>query len=248
LNYEDNLEYHILKTINYAEKPIGAAMLALLLAKDVDLNQSSIGRRLLAMDYEGKTQKVKRSGRVLTPKGLERLKELEKEFNMQEANIKFLDSLNIQGKDKIIQVLQARRGLEKESARLAAYNRNDEHIEMMHKILKEQRKNLREGKPVNLQDVEFHNLIAVASNNTVILNALKLIRNESIYSPVLASLRIKAGGDVYYEHLAILEQIKIKDPEKAEQAMQAHIDRIINEFDSFFAVLPNEKDKKRETN
>lgn len=235
MKHEDILEYHILKTIHDAKKPIGATKLSVLLANDIDLTQSSIGRRLLALDYEGKTKKVKRKGRILTSGGIKRLEALEKEFTMQQANTKFLDSLNREGKEKILQVLQARRGLEKESARLAAQYRTDEDIVLMEEALNEQYKNLRKGNPVNKQDVEFHNLIAKASKNIVILNALKLIRNESIYSPVLASLRIQLGGGVYHEHVSILECIKKRDQEKAETAMEAHIDRIIKEFDSFFS-------------
>lgn len=235
MKHEDILEYHILKTIYNIKQPIGATKLSVILVNDVNLTQSSIGRRLLALDYEGKTKKVKRKGRVITSKGIERLMVLEKEFSMQQAHTNFLDSLNTQSKEKIIQMLQARRGLEKESARLAAQYRTDTDIVLMEEVLNEQYKNLQEGNPVNDQDVKFHNLVAKASKNIVILNALKLIRNESIYSPVLASLRIQVGGGVYYDHVSILEYIKNKNPKKAELAMQAHIDRIINEFDSFFS-------------
>jgi len=74
---ESGIDYEILKILSEAEEPLGAVYLSTVLSKKYAVSQSTIGRKMLKMDYQGYTKKVKNTGRVLTDKGREFLERLE---------------------------------------------------------------------------------------------------------------------------------------------------------------------------
>lgn len=63
------IEYEILKILSEARKPLGAVYLSTVLSQKYIISQSTIGRKMLHMDYRGYTKRVKNTGRMITNKG-----------------------------------------------------------------------------------------------------------------------------------------------------------------------------------
>ena len=226
------LDYQILKLLNEAKEPMGAVYLSAALGEKYGVSQSTIGRKLLLLDYQGHTKKVKNVGRVITEKGKAFLEELEDEYMYQQLKEDFMDALNPSNIDDIVDVLVARRGLERESCYLAAQNATPEHIAKMEQALGEQKRKIDKfGQAGDREDNCFHRWIAVASGNKVLLTTISLLRRENAFAMHLGTIRKMIGaGELYKEHVRILECIKAKDCRGAATAMEDHINKIILEF------------------
>lgn len=229
------LEYQILKLLREAQEPLGAVYLSAALGDQYEVSQSTIGRKLLHLDYHGHTRKVKNVGRVITEKGKAYLEELEDELIYQKLHKDFMKALNPSTIEDIIDVLVARRGLEKESCYLAAKNAIPEHIAKMELALAEQNRKIDKfGQAGDREDNRFHRWIAVASGNKVLLTTITLLRRENAFTMHLGTVRKMIGaGELYKEHVKILECIKAKDCNGAAMAMEDHINKIIYEFSNF---------------
>lgn len=237
------IEYEILKILSKSDEPLGAVYLSAALEEKFSASQSTIGRRMLHMDYRGYTQKVKNTGRVLTEKGREFLDDLEDKFAYEKMKKAFLASINPSTIDDLIDILVARRGLEKESCALAAMNAKPEHIAKMEQALAEQKRMIDEyGQAGDDEDNRFHRWIAVASGNKVLLATISLLRQQNYLAMYMGSIRKMIGaGDLYKEHIRILECIKKKDRLGAKMAMEDHINKIIKEFSNF--SIPEQKEE-----
>lgn len=228
------LDYDILKLLNEQNKPLGALNLSVILGEKHNVSQSTIGRRLLIMDHLGYTQKVKNMGRILTEKGKDFLTDLDYELSNEKVKSNFFESLNPSTLKDLIDILIARRGLEKESASLAALNANEEEITKMEEVLAEQKRKIDVfGIAGDEEDSRFHRLIATASKNKVLYIAVTLLRKQNDLAMHFGTVRKIIGGELYYEHNRILSCIKKRDSKGAEQAMEDHINKIIREFSNF---------------
>jgi GntR family transcriptional repressor for pyruvate dehydrogenase complex len=176
-------------------------------------------------------------GRKLTAKGSDYMEELTDLITGEKANRDFYESLNPTSMKDLIDILVTRRGLEREAAYLAAKNANASQIKMMEMVLEEQKKKVQKyGAAGDEEDSRFHRLIALSSGNTVLQNAIILLRKKNILTEHLATVRKILGGELYKDHLKILNCIKDKDSSGAVRAMEEHINIIIKEFSSFSSL------------
>lgn len=233
-----DIEYDILKILAESDEPLGAVYLSAALGEKHAVSQSTIGRKMLHMDYEGYTKKVKNTGRVLTHKGRQLLGDMENRRMYEKMQKAFMESLNPSTIEDLIDILVARRGLEKESCRLAAKNAKEDHILRMELALEDQKRKIDEyGEAGDEEDARFHRWIAVASGNRLLQTTIGLLREQNDLAMYLGTVRKMIGaGDLHKEHIKIIECIKAKDPLGAEQAMEEHIDKIINEFSNFSSL------------
>jgi GntR family L-lactate dehydrogenase operon transcriptional regulator len=92
--------------------------------------------------------------------------------------------------------------------------------------------------------MEFHRLLAELSGNRVLQAVSALIHGPGL-DATEALLDVIAGThgsevESVEEHRAVLEAIAAGDPERAEAAMLAHLDRLIEETLEFAATAANE--------
>jgi GntR family transcriptional regulator, transcriptional repressor for pyruvate dehydrogenase complex len=133
----------------------------------------------------------------------------------------------------VLQVMELRMALEELAARLAARNRTDEQVRQIELA----RKALGEvfGQPAAAKEADyaFHRAIAVASGNTLLVEAIDQLSD-----------RVKGGMDVTLsltreaseqrrarvldEHDRIVHAIRIGDAESASIAMRYHLDQVRN--------------------
>jgi DNA-binding FadR family transcriptional regulator len=122
-------------------------------------------------------------------------------------------------------VLEFRRLLEVEMAGLAALRRTDEDLQEMQTILDQASTSSVECDPVCFAkwDVEFHAAMARATHNEIMLLVLDSLVDIMLGIREASFVVPDTPERAFRYHRAIYEQIQAGDPERARQAMQAHL-------------------------
>ncbi len=126
-----------------------------------------------------------------------------------------------------LELLEFRMAAEGEAAAIAAYRRTAEQEEAIRAANRKMAQRIRDGQPTVEADFEFHMAIAAATNNRFYLDVLRHFGLRAIPRSQFPTL--PDASDIAYlekvhaEHGAILEAIADQDPERARQAMRAHM-------------------------
>ena len=128
-------------------------------------------------------------------------------------------------KDKLSQIFQFRKIIESEIAFLATENITEKVVLQLKGILKRQEQETSPDFRMKL-DREFHQTLALASGNPIMLEILKRIhdilaetRKDFLDSPTRAECSLRG-------HYKILAAIEAKDPARAKVCMQEHLNNI----------------------
>jgi GntR family transcriptional repressor for pyruvate dehydrogenase complex len=130
------------------------------------------------------------------------------------------------GKRELADVLEVREIIEPELARRAAERARPEQIAELQRILARQAEKVSRGESYPDEDAAFHDAIAVAANNSVVLRLLNVVLD------LLRETRAGhlQGGDrprrSLEGHSRILEAIRQHDGEAAYRAMAEHISTV----------------------
>ena len=233
-NRKKEIEYIVLSELSKSDNPLGAGAIRVLLQDHgIDFGEATVGRFLKYLDIEGYVEKVGYKGRMLSMKGRNRLKNLSDEKAKNKTLKDFGSFLSTDDGTYVRDILVARRALESEAAALAAENASDQDIRNIEVILDHMRTLLASNQSMAITDVEFHDMIARASGNKIIENALKVIRHGGKDSGIVEFLRNRAGSQIGKDHQAILEAIRRRDSNKARTLMQNHLDNIIEDLTSY---------------
>lgn len=223
------LEVSALMILRASENPIGAGgMNEELRLKGINIGEATAGRLLKDLQTRGLAQKVGTRGRVLSAKGSEYLDRIEIQRQRELPKNNFY--LSLQGHDAEVlgHILEARRAVEKEAARLAALRSTQEDIASLESLLDKQQQSLSDTIKATAVNEQFHLKVAECSKNPVLSAAITLIRQELKWAPALGSLHSEIDlNHEDYSHERIVQAIKERDPIAAERAMEAHIDRYL---------------------
>lgn len=244
LTAKEMAEYECLNLLTNAQDPIGAVTLSLLLKKkELDVSGATVGRMLSEFDHEGLTTKHGFQGRILTGTGLKRLAELKSKRRLAEVSARFYNSVDAESKDNLIDVLVARRGIERETARLAATLATEADLETLRKVYNTQIKDATDGIVSADSDVLFHQALAKASKNKVLAAAYDFTWQNGRFSPVMEYIRSAVGGIIAVDHGKILDALLKRDPDEADKCMAAHIDSLINDVQKYWdSAAADERD------
>ena len=212
--------------------------------KQWDTSAATIGRMLGELDHNGITQKLGYQGRRLTKPGEKRLLELRNKDELARYSSRFYETVEAQSKTNLLNILTARRGIEREAARLAAINATEEDIEHIRDIFRRQNEYVERGEMSAEQDVVFHQAVAMASKNDVLAAAYDFIWQNGKFSPVMEYIRLSVGGKMAVDHSHIIEAIIAKDPVLAEDLMVQHIDGLINDANKYWGIVHKKKKQK----
>lgn len=231
----DKKELLILEMINEASKPIGSWNIANRLAEDqIETSSATIGRILNKLENMGYLKKEKFRGRVITDEGQHAIllnKQLKNMTNHQNKLLKYIDPRIL---EDFLVVLEARRTVERGTARLAALRATKEEITHMDRILTIQEVKHKEQQWITDDDLDFHKTIAKASGNgilEVMYNQLSIFGQQS---RAFELLRKTINAEYMVSHRRIYDAICMKDPEEAEKAMLAHIDSLMADVDKYW--------------
>ncbi|RJQ09524.1 MAG: FCD domain-containing protein [Bacillota bacterium] len=239
------IEYVILRVIKGSAEPIGASVLLAHLESQFAISEPTIGRKLRELDRAGHTTKIGKRGRIISPKGLDYLQELEELFMKVDHAESLLALLGSErNRELLIEVLEARKVLETEIVRRAAVRIRDDQLTVLKRLLSEQSDATATEEAGAQQSIEFHDLIAEASGNRVLRHALALTRLESNLSPHVARIRKEVGGNLVGDHDAIYTALSQHDPDAAEAAMRTHIDGLIRDVERYWRRTSASRDVK----
>ena len=235
---KEKTEFELFKILADAQNPIGSITLSLLL-KDEGLNVSgaTLGRILIRFDHQGFTVKRGYQGRILTDAGRKKFEELSSKLRLSELSSKFYESIDTESKDNLIDVLIARRGIERETVRLAALRATKEDLQKLRKLYDLQSRDAAAGLLSAETDVLFHQGIAKASKSKVLATAYDFIWQHGRFSPVMEYIRLTVGGVLAADHGNILNALMEQDAEKAVKFMTIHIDSLINDVQKYWNLV-----------
>lgn len=241
LSNKEEQERVILKELSKFDHPLGSgALKEALRLNGMELSEATVGRILREMDMKGYTKRIGYQGRTITEEGQRQLQFLERQKQRVIHSSELLKTFNAQKKKDLIDILVARRAAEGEVARLAAMHATSEEVEHLMQIVKDQEKLVKAGQTAVEQNTDFHLLLAKAARNRILYAIIKLIRQEGEFSPVLEYIRKETRGNVVREHLAILQAIEQRDPEKAYNAMVHHIESLIEDVEAYWEKVNDE--------
>lgn len=227
LSAREKRDLMLLRLIRRAGQPVGSGTVAAEMgALGVHVGEATIGRWLRDLEARGHVRAVGRQGRVLTPQGDAHLRWLEASQTQWEVATHLAWILLSLDERQLVDILYARRGLEGESAALAAQHATAAHLRRLEAII-------RDGHDVNdierhgQYDLDFHLTLADASGNKVVAAALRMIRSIEPRFPVFVHIRRSLGRRTLEEHEAIFQAVAERDPQKARQRMWEHIDHVI---------------------
>lgn len=228
LSEKEEIEYKILQALADAKEPAGSGAIGdELRLSGLAISEATVGRLLRDMDRRNLTFRVGFRGRLLAELGQSRLEELRRERERAYYGTELLNVLRAHGKEELIDLLVARRVIERETARLAAAKATGEDIEYLKRIIERHEMSVRAGIVGADEDVRFHKLIGQIAGNKVLLAALDLFRQDSQLNSVLESIRKHVSSTVVADHKKIIKAISSGKSEAAEKAMIEHIDNVI---------------------
>jgi GntR family transcriptional repressor for pyruvate dehydrogenase complex len=124
------------------------------------------------------------------------------------------------------ELMDVRRIIEPALAARAAVNASPEQIAELKEILARQRDKVRRGEPAVEEDFRFHNAIARAAGNSVVLAVLDTLINL-LAETRQRTLQVTGRPEVSLAgHRRVLRAIERRSPEAAEDAMRRHIGAI----------------------
>jgi DNA-binding GntR family transcriptional regulator len=128
--------------------------------------------------------------------------------------------------DEVMQIIEARFIVEPQGVRLAAARADENDIAGLADILNraQQWTAVRNVQQMMLLDREFHQVLVRATRNDVFADILNKLHERSLRFWFISLTDIGHHGVVQEEHQAILQAIRDRDLDAAEQAMRRHIE------------------------
>jgi len=234
----DGHVFEILSILENRVEPLGSGQLSQLLnERGFALSEATVGRILSSMDRQQLTEKLGFQGRVLTAEGRAKLAEMRSAQQRATYGNRFIETLEARRREDIIEILVARKAIERELARLAAVYATAAEIRLLEEVMNEHEESPRGRKLTEDHDLKFHKLLSLAAKNKVLAAALDLIRHDEQLSPVLAAIRKRHGGQLWADHSGIVAAIKERNPDRAEREMARHVESVIADVQKYWALV-----------
>jgi len=226
-------EAAVLEIIAAADGPIGCRQATMQLAgRGFTLSESTVSRLLRRLDASQLTRPANAKGRMLTPAGRRQVDELTAARRRHSSD--YLDVRTIQD---LLDLLRARRAIEREATRAAAGRIADMDLERLRALVDQQNAVIDAGGVPRDVATEFHRTIVAAAGNKVLEAMADLVFDPAL-EPVAAVLdvivdRHSNESMSIPEHREVVEALASRDPGRAERAMLEHLDRLIAEVEVF---------------
>ncbi len=233
----DERELIILESIRDEGSPVGSWYLVEQLEKKgYKISSASMSRILYKLESCGYVESQANRGRIITSKGIKAIEET-KMINSIDQHRKDLENLiNSNVLDEFIMVLQARKAIERETARLAAQNITEQELEKLGSVLREQEEKASRGESIAEVDITFHRTIAEASRNSALIALYGLLAMMGQQSELFECVRSKLKNPYQKAHRNILNALEKHDQEEAEQCIVFHLDSLIEDVRKYWDI------------
>lgn len=213
--------------LEHAEEPVGSgAVCDWLRQNGVPTSEATAGRFLRELDHKGYTTRIGFRGRHLAQPGQARLTELRRERASAASSTELMNAIRPKDTDDLVDVLVARRALEREISRLAALQAVQKDLDAL-EILVVRYESTESPEAAAEADFSIHERLAEVAGNKVLQAATRLIHEEAQAVPIPDQVRHRLKPVLARQHREILEALRSKDPDQAEAAMVAHLDGLI---------------------
>ena len=232
----DDAAYIALKELGGNQGPIGCWRIrSALQAGGIIASEATAGRLLRVLDLQGLTRAIDSKGRVLTTKGGRHLAALERARRQDSYHSHLLQAVRAETVEDVCELLTARRAVEAEAARLAALRATKPEVRQIeHAVRRHIEETHRRGVSTEYNRA-IHGLIAQASRSRILQAVINVLMQEEYLQEIQSRIQRAAGGVVPEDHLLLLEAIRHRQPEKAAEAMRAHIDRLLRVVQGYSA-------------
>lgn len=231
-------EVALLEVLESAAHPVGSRQATQALRdQGFGLSESTVSRLLRKLDAQQLTASVDGKGRVLTDAGRRRLK-TGTEVPSVGTNTSLLpDIRNIRD---LLDLLYARRTVEREVTREAALRASPDDVEALETLLNEHGACLNQGRTGRVPALEFHRQIGRSSHNIFLAHITAHVLDPRL-DVLEAALDVIVGAHhseqlSIDEHAEILVAIRGGQPVEAERAMERHVTRLIQEVEEDLAT------------
>ncbi len=141
----------------------------------------------------------------------------------------------------LVELLEVRKGLEVESARLAAMRSTGDELAEIASIVHKMHKAVGRGRTYAERDAELHLRIAAATHNTTLYHLIESIRGP-LKGSIEAGLRSRANTvhllRVQELHEDLLRALTNRDPDLAASAMTLHFDEAVQHIAGTVGPVP----------
>jgi GntR family transcriptional repressor for pyruvate dehydrogenase complex len=184
------------------------------LAADLGVSRPIIREALKTLEGKGIIEVVSGKGAVVKP------------LDNQPLELYFQRAIQIED-EAIIDLVELRKGIEVQSAALAAQRGTPEELARLAEVVGEMRRHLRESEAYVDLDMAFHQQIAAMTRNKLIhalVGSLRVAIKQAINEPVIRRQTDEQIERVQVGHETILACLERGNAEEAGRAMAAHFD------------------------
>jgi len=135
------------------------------------------------------------------------------------------------------ELLDVRRMFEPAVARVAAARVTEEDLAALQRILDAQRRKLKTRQSAIVEDTAFHEVLARATRNRVVVSIMATLNDLLVESRKLALKQEGRPGRSMHGHEAVVAALRERNAEAAASAMREHIDQIATLVDGTHAPL-----------
>lgn len=239
----DNKDLAVLECLTDSPVALGSWNLVDLLEKrGIAVSSATIGRVLRRLENKQYVYKVGNTGRSISQQGRDALLEAKSINTMEKHQEALKRVITVCTLENYIVVLQARRAVERENARLAAINITDSELAHLDEVLRLQDEYYQAGRSVAEIDIEFHKSIAYASRNQVLESMYHMLFAYGQQTSLFEQIR-KKKKSVMTSHVGILEALREHDAQKAERRMVRHIDGLIQDVVTYWDSVDDQPEE-----
>jgi GntR family transcriptional regulator, transcriptional repressor for pyruvate dehydrogenase complex len=187
------------------------------LAADFGVSRPIIREALKSLEGKGIVEVVSGKGAVVKP------------LDSQSLQLFFQRAVRME-REGIIDLMELRKGIEVQSAALAAQRRTPDDLARLAEIVAEMRRNLRSSDAYVELDVAFHRQIASMTRNAMVYHMVAAIRDaikDTLHESLLRPQTDEQLERVQLGHEAIFASLEQGDTRAAEDAMAAHFDEVV---------------------
>ena len=138
-------------------------------------------------------------------------------------------------KSSILELLELRSIIEVESAALAATRATEQNIADLKETLEKLHEFLQDTNRATEQDILFHFKIAECTGNSYLIHIMNILRGL-MYSAFRDVVAVMGSMNACYYHSELNKAIENRDPNRAREVMQEHIDNTIQAMGEFISI------------
>lgn len=205
--------------------------------RGISVSSATIGRVLNGLEHAGLVCKDGNNGRTITERGIEQLDAMRVNEHFMQHTRTLEQLITTDTLEDYILVLEARRVIEGEAARLAAENISDRELRLMEEILFEQTRAHDEGVSVTDTEVAFHHLIAEASGNKVLEALYMMLFSYDQQTEIYEHIRGEVEPVYISWHEKIFAALKSHDALEAKRCVEEHMNSLIGDVTKYWGLF-----------